>query len=71
MKDDKAGSIFVVTRYAGVGSGWNVAFLHRDAKQEWLGFFLTHEAFFWRNVQLQRESNHVFVIQGGRRVGGV
>lgn len=68
LRDSGDGAMFVVARYDGLGSGWNVAFFHRDPKQNWLGFYLAHESPKWRDVQLQRESNLLFVKKGARKV---
>lgn len=68
LKDSDAGAMFVVARYDGLGSGWNVAFFHRDPSQAWHGFYLAHESPQWRDVQLQRASNYVFIQKGAVRV---
>lgn len=68
IKDSNAGEMFVVARYDGLGSGWNLAFFHRDLRQAWRGFYLAHESPLWRDVELQRVSNYVFIQKGAMRV---
>jgi len=46
------GESIVVARFDGIVSGWDVALFHRTSDSQWLGYYLAHEAWGWRDVEL-------------------
>ena len=68
LHDSKLGSVYVLGRYDGFLNGWDVAFFHQDGQAQWLGYYLAHEARYWRQVSLHVDENHIIVNQGNKKV---
>ena len=68
IHDTNFGNIYLVGRYDGLGSGWDVAFFHRTDQGLWHGYYLAHESPRWRQGNLEVQGNLVIVNNGEKRM---
>jgi len=49
--------------------GWSMALYWKRPRQPWAAYYLDHEAPFWRDVEIVREGDHVYVKRAGQVEG--
>jgi len=49
--------------------GWNMTLYWKRSRQPWAAYYLDHEAPFWRDVEIVRDGDHVYVKRAGQIEG--